>query len=305
MNHRFLLLVSLVIGSAGILLASPISAELSNRLHTLQISQRPKISHSTTVDDRSLGGVDRQERLDWVSFFDGSEAQGTIVVLDQRRGAQQLWVYDQERADRAYSPASTFKIPHSLFALDAGVVRDEFQVFEWDGVERDFAPHNQDQTLRSAMRNSAVWVYELFASEIGEAKAREYLTQIDYGNADPSTSEGAYWIDGALAISAQEQIYFLQELYQNELPFSVEHQRLVKDIMIVEADRNWILRAKTGWDGRLGWWVGWVEWTTGPVFFALNIDTPDRLDDLYKREGITRAILQSIDALPDVECHEK
>ncbi|MBV5262015.1 class D beta-lactamase [Synechococcus moorigangaii CMS01] len=301
MNHRFFLPVSLVIGSAGILLASPISAALSNRLQTPQIAQRQKISHSIAVDDSSLSSVKRQERLDWASFFDGAEAQGTIVVLDQRGGAQQLWVYDQERADRAYSPASTFKIPHSLFALDAGVVRDEFQVFEWDGVERDFTPHNQDQTLRSAMRNSAVWVYEMFADEIGEAKAREYLTEIDYGNADPSTNGGAYWIDGALAISAQEQVDFLQKLYRNELPFKVEHQRLVKDIMIVEAEQNWILRAKTGWEGRWGWWVGWVEWPTGPVFFALNIDTPNRLDDLYKREAITRAILQSIDALPTEE----
>jgi len=305
MNHRFLLLLFLAIGSAGILLTSPISAELSHRRYTPQIVQQPKISYSTAIDDSLLDGVDRQARPDWASFFDSTEAQGTIMVLDQRGDIQRLWVYDQERADRAYSPASTFKIPHSLFALDAGAVRDEFQVFEWDGVERDFAPHNQDQTLRSAMRNSAIWVYEIFASEIGEAKAREYLTQIDYGNADPSTSEGAYWIDGALAISAQEQIYFLQKLYQNELPFSVEHQRLVKDIMIVEAERNWILRAKTGWDGRVGWWVGWVEWPTGPVFFALNIDTPNRLDDLYKREEITRAILQSIDALPNVECHVK
>ncbi|MBE9114187.1 class D beta-lactamase, partial [Nodosilinea sp. LEGE 07298] len=47
--------------------------------------------------------------------------------------------------------------------------------------------------------------------------------------------------------------------------------------------------------------VGWVEWPTGPVFFALNMDTPNRLDDLYKREEITRAILQSIDALPAEE----
>ena len=53
--------------------------------------------------------------------------------------------------------------------------------------------------------------------------------------------------------------------------------------MIVEAGRNWILRAKTGWEGRMGWWVGWVEWPTGPVFFALNIDTPNRMDDLFKR----------------------
>ena len=34
------------------------------------------------------------------------------------------------------------------------------------------------------MRNSTVWIYELFAKEIGEDKARRYLKQIDYGNAD-------------------------------------------------------------------------------------------------------------------------
>ena len=94
-------------------------------------------------------------------------------------------------------------------------------------------------------------------------------------------ANGDYWIDGNLAIAAQEQIAFLRKLYHNELPFRVEHQRLVKDLMIVEAGRNWILRAKTGWEGRMGWWVGWVEWPTGPVF-ALNIDTPNRMDDLFK-----------------------
>ena len=29
-----------------------------------------------------------------------------------------------------------------------------------------------------------------------------------------------------------------EKLYRNELPFKVEHQRLVKDIMIVEAGRD-------------------------------------------------------------------
>lgn len=48
----------------------------------------------------------------------------------------------------------------------------------------------------------------------------------------------------------------------------------------------------------MGWWAGWVEWPTGPVFFALNIDTPNRAGDLAKREQIARAILHSIDALP-------
>lgn len=238
------------------------------------------------------------DRSDWGNIFNEFDAQGTIVVADERINIQSTSVYDENRAKKRYSPASTFKIPHTLFALNAGAVRDEFQVFKWDGVVRDFAPHNQDQDLRSAMRNSTVWVYELFAKQIGENRARDYLRKLNYGNADPSTKHGDYWIDGNLAISAYEQITFLKRLYKNQLPFRVEHQRLVKDIMIVEAGRDWILRAKTGWDGKMGWWVGWVEWPTGPVFFALNIDTPNRMDDLPKREAITRAILRSIEALP-------
>ena len=239
-----------------------------------------------------------QDRTDWGRFFDQFDAEGTIVVVDEREASRPVWVYEQKRANKRFSPASTFKIPHTLFALDFGVVSDEFEVFEWDGVERSFSEHNRNQDLRSAMRVSALWVYEQFAKKIGEEGARRYLALIDYGNADPTTQEGAYWVDGHLAISAYEQISFLQRLYRNELPFDVGHQRLVKDIMIVEAGRNWILRAKTGWEGRMGWWVGWVEWPTGPVFFALNIDTPNQMGDLAKREQIVRAILHSMDALP-------
>lgn len=237
-------------------------------------------------------------RSDWGKYFSEFNAKGTIVVADERANVRSTSVYDESRARQRYSPASTFKIPHTLFALDAGVVRDEFQSFRWDGVERSFAGHNQDQDLRSAMRNSAVWVYQLFAKEIGKEKAKAYLKKLNYGNADLTTERGDYWIDGDLAISAYEQISFLKNLYRNELPFRIEHQRLVKDIMIVEAGRDWILRAKTGWEGRMGWWVGWVEWPTGPVFFALNIDTPNRMADLHKREEIVRAILRSIEALP-------
>ena len=45
--------------------------------------------------------------------------------------------YDVERAQKRFMPASTFKVPHALFALDAGAVRDEFQD-SVDGVKRDF-----------------------------------------------------------------------------------------------------------------------------------------------------------------------
>ena len=238
-----------------------------------------------------------QERPDWSAFFTDADAHGTIVVVDARANNDVSFVYDAKRASRRYSPASTFKIPHSLFALDAGVLRDEFQIIAWDGVKRSTPAWNEDQDLRSAMRNSTVWVYEQFAAKLGDKLETDYMRKIEYGNALTAGAK-PFWVEGELAISANEQIAFLRRLYRNELPFRVEHQRLVKDVMINEAGHDWILRAKTGWSGKIGWWVGWVEWPTGPVFFALSIDTPNRVGDLAKRQDITRKILRSIKALP-------
>ena len=238
-----------------------------------------------------------QERPDWAAVFSKADAKGTIVVVDARAKADAVYVHDRQRAARRYTPASTFKIVHSLFALDAGVLRDEFQVIPWDGVKRPSQAWNKDQNLRSAMRHSTVWVYERFAQQLGDEREAEYLKKMGYGNAAIGGSK-PFWVEGDLAISCFEQLAFLRRLYRNTLPFRVEHQRLVKDVMIVEAGRNWILRAKTGWSGKIGRWVGWVEWPSGPVFFALNIDTPRRLEDLPKREAITRAVLRSMDALP-------
>ena len=177
------------------------------------------------------------------------------------------------------------------------MLRDEFQVIPWDGVKRPTAAWNANQNLRSAMRNSTVWVYERFAKELGDAREAAYMRKIGYGNA-VSTGDKPFWVDGDLAISSLEQIAFLQRLYRNQQPFQIEHQRLVKDVMVNEAGPDWILRAKTGWTGTIGWWVGWIAWPSGPVFFALNMDAPNRLSDLPKRQSITRNVLRSMSALP-------
>lgn len=249
------------------------------------------LSSAAVADGRAV------ERPDWSTYFAEYEATGTLVIVDERVTPPPTLVYNRDRSEQRFSPASTFKIPHTLFALDAGAVADEFQVFPWDGVKRSVQGHNQDQTLRTAMSNSTLWVYQGFAHYIGESKARAYLQRINYGNADPSAGRGDYWVDGTLKVSAAEQVAFLRNLFRNTLPFKVEHQRLVKDLMIKQANGESILRAKTGWEGNYGWWVGWVESHEGSVFFALNIDTPRRLEDLTKREQIVRAVLRSIRAL--------
>jgi beta-lactamase class D len=251
-----------------------------------------------------------QARPDLGAAFAREGVHGTIAVIDERNGS--FMVSDAERAAMRLPPASTFKIPHALFALEAGVVADEFQRFAWDGTRHGIAGWNRDQDLRSSMRDSVVWVYQGFARAIGEPRERDFLQRADYGNADASGGVDRFWLDGGLRISAIEQLRFLRRLHRNALPFAVAHQRLVKDIIVVEAGHDWILRAKSGWatsattpdDGRqVGWWVGWVEHRDGAVFFALNIDMPNAAADLPKRERIARAILRELGALPGDAAH--
>lgn len=238
-----------------------------------------------------------RQRPEWAAHFEAAGVRGSLLVCDERPGGAGLQVFDEARAGQRFVPASTFKIPHSLFALDAGIVRDEFQVLRWDGVQRWRPAWNADQTLRSALRESTVWVYERFARQLGPAREAAYLRRIGYGNGRVSGA-APFWVEGDLAISSFEQLAMLQRLYRNTLPFAVAHQRLVKDLMVNEAGPGGLLRGKTGWSGRIGWWVGWVERHEGAVFFVLNIDTPRRQDDLPHRQGITEAVLQTLQAWP-------
>ena len=92
------------------------------------------------------------ERSEWARYFSDADAVGSILVADERAGLVSIAAYGLDRSRRRHTPASTFKIPHSLFALDAGLVKDEFQIILWDRVKRPTEAWNTDQTLRSAMR---------------------------------------------------------------------------------------------------------------------------------------------------------
>jgi beta-lactamase class D len=244
-------------------------------------------------------------RADWARLFEDAGATGTLLVVDERDGRRH--VHDPARARQRFVPASTFKIPHLLFALDAGIAQDASQTFRWDGVPRRFPHWNRDQTLRDAMRGSTVWVFQGFANALGERRERQYLRRIGYGNRSIAGGIDRFWLDGGLAISAVEQIDMLRRLHRDALPFDAAHQRLVKDLIVIERvaterDRGFVLHGKTGWafdaEPQIGWFVGWVDTPDGAVFFALNIDMPGGAADAPKREAIVRKALASIGALP-------
>ena len=109
-----------------------------------------------------------------------------------------------------------------------------------------------------------------------------------------------FWLDGALRISALQQIDFLARLNRRELPFGETAVAAVLELMVVEQTPDAVLRAKTGLTGRVtpgvGWYVGLV--TRGPDtwYFALNlaIPQPDAAQAVVPaRKQVALAILRS------------
>lgn len=239
----------------------------------------------------------RVERPDLASVFAAHGTPGTFVLYDAADG--RLTVVDRKRAERRYVPASTFKIPNSLIALETGAVKDEREVIPYGGKPQPFESWERDMDLRDAIRASNVPVYQEVARRIGHARMKAHVDRLAYGNRDIGAVVDRFWLDGPLAISAVEQARFVARLAQGTLPLSARSQEVVRGILRQEGEPN--LYAKTGWARGVapvdvGWWVGWVE-RDGKVYaFALNIDMASP-DDTPKRIAIGRALLSRLGVL--------
>lgn len=243
-----------------------------------------------------------QEHPEWKSEFAERGVTGTALIYDEHD--DRYHVFDRDRAQTPFLPASTFKVFNALVALDTGAVKDEYEVMRWDGVKREFEGWNRDHSLASAMRFSAVWFYQEVARRAGQQRMQEWLDKVGYGNRDIGGGIDKFWLDGGkLRISAAQQIDFLRRLAHGELPFSARAQEAVRRITIVDAQSDYIEHGKTGFshprgNEYLGWYVGWIERSGRRWFFALNLDMPKGIDDAPKRNALAHALLAHLDALP-------
>jgi beta-lactamase class D len=129
-------------------------------------------------------------------------------------------------------PASTFKIPHALAALDAGVVSDPGEVMKYDGAPTTIDAWRHDHTLQTAMRDSVVWYFQRIAERLGLEREREFLRKFEYGNADPSSGLTSFWLGGSLQITPAEQLRFMRRLYRDELPVSPAAIQTVRQLIV-------------------------------------------------------------------------
>jgi beta-lactamase class D len=218
---------------------------------------------------------------------------GCFIMRDHAH--EQILFYNKERSTQRYSPASTFKILNSLIALEVNAVADENTIIPWNGVHHEMPEWDHDMNMREAFRVSNVPFYQELARRVGRPTYQRYMDTIKYGNMKIGGKDDAFWLDGSLQITADEQIGFVRKLYFNELPFLERNQEIVKNIMLREdsTDNRYYYKTGMGVTSKgadLFWIVGYLEHSerykeheksmnkTGvrnyPYFFALNFEVP-------------------------------
>ncbi len=130
------------------------------------------------------------------------------------------------------SPASTFKVPHAIAALDAGVVNGPTAVIAYDSTPNLPELWRRDHTLASAIRYSVVWYFQAIARRLGMEREQAYLTRLDFGNADPHSGLTTFWLGGSLAITPEEQLRFWRRLYADSLPVPQQVMQQVRAMLV-------------------------------------------------------------------------
>ena len=216
------------------------------------------------------------------SLLDSMQLSGSILIY--HADSQQYYSNDFQAAKIGHLPASTFKIPNSLIALETGVVDNDSTLFKWDGEDRYLDVWEQDLIFQQAFQLSCVPCYQQIARAIGPERMNTYLDTFQYGSIFVDSSNiDMFWLSGNSRITQFEQIDFLERLYHRMLPIQERNYFIFRKMMILDQNDGYILSGKTGWsiseeEGDNGWFVGFLEKGGEVYFFATNISPEEGFD---------------------------
>lgn len=249
----------------------------------------------------ALGQIDLQKP------FKDCNLKGSTTIYDYK---SKRWIFsDSLDATKQTLPASTFKIINLLIALEAGVIKNEYDTVKWKG-KTDTALYGyrpeiyKDMTVKEAFEVSAGWVFIELAKKVGRIRYKHYLEICQYGNGNVSEQGTDFWNFGAFAVSPINQIQFLLNVYEETTPFSKRNVAILKRVMMTEKTGTYTIRSKTGWTRVLekdwGWWIGYVERKNNTYFFATRVskDLATVNPDFGPcRKEITKNILKQLRAI--------
>jgi beta-lactamase class D len=198
------------------------------------------------------------------------------------------WAINKAGLNQRHPPYSTFKIPHSLVALETGAVKSIDERIEWDQIKYPAQPFwpetwKKPHTLASAFKHSAVWYYKALVPRITPAEYKQWLATFHYGNQTFTAGSNEFWLNGELQISPAEQVEFIACLLKNRCGVKTNNFAAFEPTALQDVRNGLSLYAKTGagpvdpqnFDGAFeGWYVGYVKSEDGkPVAaFALYME---------------------------------
>lgn len=252
----------------------------------------------SSAEEQKLTELAWQTSPNIAALFEEAGVDGAFVVYDVIE--QRLIGFNRQRVMQQFVPASSYKIPHTLIALNSGAVSSVDELLSWDGNPAPFKAWEKDMSLREAIGVSNAAIYQQVSRRIGMTAMQHHIDKLGYGNALLGETVDRFWLDGPLKISALEQVRFLAKLANSALDYPSEQQAIVREIIQQPSSAGTALFAKSGWqnapDPGIGWWVGWVE-TRGQIYaFALNLDIRSAKEAAL-REPLARRSLASMGLL--------
>jgi len=240
-----------------------------------------------------------QYHPEFETYFKEYQVDGSFLLFDFVKN--KTLVYNENRSNEGYLPASTFKIVHTLIGLETGIITGADFVIPWDSVSRQIPAWNKDHKVQSAFQNSVVPWYQELARRIGYVKMQHWVTKTEFGEMDiHKENVDLFWLAGESRITPLQQLDFQKRFINNEIPFSKKDIDFVKEIMIFEETPAYILRGKTGWavmnNKNIGWLVGYLENDSGKYAYVLHVESADEDVTLFQksRKEITFKILKQL-----------
>lgn len=222
-----------------------------------------------------------------------AEAESGVVLLEQGNCRSRV------------TPASTFKIALSVMGFDSGFLSDASTPnLPFKAGYVDWGGDNWKQATNPTrwLKYSVVWFSRQITAALGVETLERYALALGYGNADFSGDAGKNnaleraWISSSLKIAPVEQVAFLRNLINRNLP--VQSHAIDMTMAIMEsapAGGGWDISGKTGtayprradrsfdraksW----GWFAGWATKEGRTLVFA-------RLEQDEKRESVSAGI---------------
>jgi beta-lactamase class D len=242
------------------------------------------------------------EKSEFVNILDSFKVKGSILIYDIKNNT--YYSNDFSWSKTGIIPASTFKIPNSIIALETGIIKSDSTVFKWNGEKRRFKKWEEDLTFKQAFQVSCVPCYQEIARKIGVKRMKSYLKKLNYnGMVFDTLTIDNFWLQGKSKISQMQQIDFLERLYYSKLPISKRTENIMKDIMQIEKTESYVLRGKSGWGMRNeinnGWLVGYLETNNYVYFFATNVEKQETNMDEFPviRMNITKEAFRNLELI--------